>query len=46
MESWLVVVLSGIGGGLFVFLLGFLLPDKKCPECGEPLPKFRKPVNL
>ncbi len=45
MEPWLMGgIAGGIAGGLAVALLG-LAVNRKCPECGEPLPKFRKPAN-
>jgi hypothetical protein len=46
MEPWLVgAVVGGIAGGMAVLLIGLLLPGKKCPDCGQPLPRFRKPAN-
>lgn len=38
-------LLSGLIGGLFVLVLALLLPRRACPQCGKPLPKFRKPAN-
>jgi hypothetical protein len=43
MEPWLV---GGVLGGTAVLLLGLLLPGKKCPDCSQPLPRFRKPANI
>jgi hypothetical protein len=50
MEPWLAGVLIGgiagvVGGGLAVLAVAFLIPPKKCPLCGEPLPRFRRPAN-
>ena len=46
MEPWLqVAVYGGIGGALAVLILGLLIPRRKCPDCGEPFPRFRKPAN-
>jgi hypothetical protein len=38
-------IIGGIGGGLTVLLIGLLMPLPKCPECGEQMPRFRKPAN-
>jgi hypothetical protein len=38
-------VAGGIVGGLAVLLIGLLRPVPQCPECGEQLPKVRKPAN-
>ena len=35
-----------LGGGLAVLILGLALPLLKCPDCGVPFPRFRKPANL
>jgi hypothetical protein len=46
MEPWLAGgIVGGVGGGLAVLLVGLLMPARKCPECGEPFPRFRKPAN-
>ena len=46
MEPWLVgAIVGGIGGGLAVLILGLAMPRRKCPDCGEPFPRFRKPAN-
>ena len=46
MEPWLMgAIIGGIGGTLTVILLGLLLPGKKCPACGEKLPRLRAPSN-
>lgn len=46
MEPWLVGgLVGGIGGGLVVLILGLVMPRHKCPDCGEPFPRFRKPAN-
>jgi hypothetical protein len=39
------MVIGGVAGGLGVLLVGLLSPQKKCPRCGEPLPKFRAPQS-
>ncbi len=38
-------VFAGLAGGLVVLLIALLQSAKECPECGEPVPKFRKPAN-
>jgi len=38
-------VIGGIFGGLAVLVYALLQPQRKCPDCGAPLPKFRKPSN-
>jgi hypothetical protein len=46
MDSILVGALAGgIGGGLAVLVLGLVMPRRKCPDCGEPFPRFRQPAN-
>jgi hypothetical protein len=50
MEPWLVgamigAILGGIGGGLAVLILSLAMPRRKCPNCGERFPRFRKPAN-
>jgi hypothetical protein len=50
MEPWLVqAILGGLIGGvvasLAVPLVMLLMPRRKCPECGEQLPRFRSPAN-
>jgi predicted RNA-binding Zn-ribbon protein involved in translation (DUF1610 family) len=37
-------IIGGVAGGLAVLLVGFRRPPK-CPECGEQLPKVRKPTT-
>lgn len=39
------MLVGGVAGGLAVLLLGLLRPPPKCPACGEPCPRFRKPAN-
>lgn len=29
-----------VGGGLALLLFALLIPVKRCPDCGTPLPKF------
>jgi hypothetical protein len=36
---------AGLAGGLVVLLVGLLKMSPKCPNCGEPMPRFRKPAN-
>jgi hypothetical protein len=46
MESWLAgAIVGGIGGGLAVLVLALLMPRRKCPDCGELLPRFRTPSS-
>jgi len=45
MEPWQIGIISGIVGGLCVAVLGFVLPGRKCPACGQPLPRYRKPAS-
>src|SRR5262249_32802827 len=50
MEPWLRGALIGaivgaIAGGLAVVLMVLLAPKRKCPDCGETLPRFRQPAN-
>ena len=47
MEPWIVgAIVGGLAGGVAVLLIALLLPRRKCPDCGEPLPKFRSPASL
>ena len=48
MSAWVTgAIIGGVAGGVGVFLLllviALLMPARKCPDCGEPFPKFRKP---
>lgn len=50
MESWMIGgivggIVGGLVGGLAVLIKGLSGPPPKCPDCGEPLPKVRKPAN-
>jgi predicted RNA-binding Zn-ribbon protein involved in translation (DUF1610 family) len=47
MEDWLTyAILGAIGGLLIVMILGLVTPRRKCPDCGELLPRiWRKPAN-
>src|SRR5437588_557804 len=46
MEPWLSgAIIGGIGGGLTVLVIALLMPARKCPQCGESLPRFRKPAR-
>jgi hypothetical protein len=45
-EPWLIGgIVGGIGGGLAVLILALVMPRSKCPDCGEPFPRFRRPAN-
>jgi hypothetical protein len=48
MTYWNVLIISGliggVAGGLSVLLFGLLMPKKRCPNCGTPFPRFRKPT--
>jgi hypothetical protein len=55
MEPWLIEFIEGfilativgiIVAPLAVIVLVLVLPQKKCPECGAPLPKLRRPTNF
>ncbi len=46
MESWMTgAIVGGIAGGLAGLVLALAAPRRKCPDCGELLPRFRKPAN-
>jgi hypothetical protein len=50
MEPWLKSALIGglvgaIAGGGAVLLYALFAPARKCPDCGEALPRFRKAAN-
>ena len=38
-------VVGAVVGGLAALVWALLQPARKCPDCGTPLPKFRKPKN-
>jgi hypothetical protein len=38
-------LIGGVAGGMAVLVLAMVAPRKKCPKCGEPLPRFRKPAS-
>jgi hypothetical protein len=38
-------VLGGFAAGGLVLLFALLMPAKKCPGCGQTLPKFRVPAS-
>ena len=43
MNSMLIgAVVGAIAGVVVVLLVALLQPQRKCPNCGTPLPKFRK----
>lgn len=44
-QSVTTMIIGGVAGGVGVLVFALLKGGKKCPECGEPLPSFRKPVN-
>lgn len=37
--------IAGLLAGLLVLLIALLVPRKSCPNCGEKLPRFRKPQS-
>jgi hypothetical protein len=50
MEPWQVgaisgAIIGGLGGGIAVLIWGLTRPSRKCPDCGEALPRIRKPAN-
>lgn len=50
MDNWLREAIAGgiaggVAGGLAVLLISLFAKPKKCPECGEPAPKYPKPAN-
>jgi hypothetical protein len=46
MEPWLSgAIIGGVAGGLAVLIIALVSPRQKCPNCGELLPRFRKPAN-
>ena len=38
-------IVGGIAGGLGVLIMALVMPHRKCPDCGELFPRFRKPAN-
>jgi transposase len=38
-------IIGAVVGGVAVLIIGLLAPARTCPDCGEPLPKVRKPAN-
>jgi hypothetical protein len=38
-------LVGALAGGVGVLLVGLLTPRKKCPRCGNPLPKVRMPSS-
>ncbi len=40
-----ILIVGGIAGGLTVLGLAMLLPLPNCPECGEKVPRFRRPTG-
>lgn len=40
------VIIGVVCGGGGVLLIGLLQPRKFCPDCGKPLPKFRRPSSV
>jgi hypothetical protein len=46
MEPWLIgAIAGGVAAGVLVPIVALLAPQRKCPDCGEPCPRFRKPAN-
>lgn len=37
---------GGLLGGVFVLAIVLVMPARTCGQCGQPLPKFRKPNSL
>ena len=38
-------IIGAIAGAVAVLLLVIFQPARKCPDCGAPVPKFRKPAT-
>ncbi len=38
-------IVGGIAGGLGVLIMALVMPRRKCPDCGQLFPRFRKPAN-
>ena len=50
MEPWLVSglvagAIGGVVGGLVALVIALVKKPVDCPDCGEPMPRFRKPAN-
>jgi hypothetical protein len=39
-------ILGGLAGGAAVLWLASRAPQRLCPDCHKPLPRFRKPANV
>ena len=39
-------IVGGLTGGAVVLVIGLLQPQRVCPECRTPLPRFRRPTGL
>ena len=44
-EYLLTVILGGLLGGCFVLIYTYAKPKRKCPYCGNSLPRWRIPEN-
>ena len=44
-QAELIMLVGGIVGGLAVLVFALLQPQRKCPACATPVPKFRKPAS-
>jgi len=38
-------LIGALAGGVAVLVFALAQKPRSCPECGTPLPKFRKPTN-
>jgi hypothetical protein len=38
--------IGGMAGGIVAVLLSRGAPQRKCPDCGQQLPRLRKPTSL
>ena len=46
MDLWMqCAIIGAVAGAGGVLLVAFLMPVPKCPNCGEQLPRFRKPAS-
>lgn len=42
-KGLIIGIISGVVAGLLILLWALIQPQKNCPQCGKPFPKFRKP---
>lgn len=45
-EATVGLIVGAIGGGAVVVVVALVTPRRPCADCGELLPRFRKPANL